>query len=410
MKTFLVVGKNFSGLKNKIEERGDNFIVLRDKATLKNPEKKLKQSVVVDFSDNKALIEAVDELEPKIDGVITIYENYVLAAAEIAQHLNLPGMPIEAAKACTDKALMRAMFDTAPETISPDYAVVEAEDDLRTFADSHQFPLILKPANLQKSLLVTKNDSLDELIDSYRDAIQRLDEVYSKYAPGRKPKIVVEEYLEGPVHSVDAFIEGDGTVKVLENVVDYQTGYDIGYDDNFHYSRLLPSRLSQPEQAAIRHTAKLACEALGMKNSPAHIEIIRTPKGPRVVEVGARNGGYRERMHRLANGLDIVSMALDIVCGQVVDIRPKKNEPCAVLELFPKTPGIFSGIGNDDELKNLASLTYFAVKQPIGEHVGKSSEGYKMCAIIILHNKDSEQFQADLDFINDKVAVITSAK
>ena len=32
MATFLIVGKNFSGLKNKILERGDNYILLQDQA------------------------------------------------------------------------------------------------------------------------------------------------------------------------------------------------------------------------------------------------------------------------------------------------------------------------------------------------------------------------------------------
>ena len=52
------------------------------------------------------------------------------------------------------------------------------------------------------------------------------------------------EYIKGSIHSVDAFVDSDGSPQVLEQVVDYETGFDVGYDDNFHYSRILPSRLS----------------------------------------------------------------------------------------------------------------------------------------------------------------------
>jgi hypothetical protein len=193
----------------------------------------------------------------------------------------------------------------------------------------------------------------------------------------------------------------------LDDIVDYQTGYDIGFDDNFHYSRVIPSKLSHSIQKEFRDVAVKAVEALGMKSSAAHIEIIVTKEGPRVVEIGARNGGYRERMHELANGIDILGNQLSTILDQPLDITPKKNEPCAVLELFPKTPGIFSGIQNEDLLKGLQSFSYLSIKPKIGDFVGKSSQGYKASAVIVLHSNDSSVFQNDLQFVNDQVCVTT---
>jgi hypothetical protein len=92
---------------------------------------------------------------------------------------------------------------------------------------------------------------------------------------------------------------------------------------------------------------------------------------------------------------------------QPLDITPKKNEPCAVLELFPKTPGIFSGIQNEDLLKGLQSFNYLSIKPKIGDFVGKSSQGYKASAVIVLHSNDSSVFQNDLQFVNDQVCVTT---
>jgi len=145
-----------------------------------------------------------------------------------------------------------------------------------------------------------------------------------------------------------------------------------------------------------------------MRNSPAHVEIIYTERGPRIVEIGARNGGYRSRMHRLANGLDINQISLDLAIGKQPHIIATKNESCAVLELFPKTPGKFLGINNEDGLKELSSLKYLKIKQKIGGRVGKSSDGYKMCAIIALHNTDAAQFNKDLEFVNNQVRIRTA--
>jgi glutathione synthase/RimK-type ligase-like ATP-grasp enzyme len=63
---------------------------------------------------------------------------------------------------------MRELFATAPTKISPDFAVITSEREVRDFAAQHTFPLIIKPANLSKSLLVTKSSSLEELLMNYQ--------------------------------------------------------------------------------------------------------------------------------------------------------------------------------------------------------------------------------------------------
>lgn len=408
MSHILIVGQKHSSLTEYIETHGHTYTHLQDVLKTRFPDKKFKHRVVADFSSKESLQATVDTITTPIDAVLTTYENYILPAAQIAHHLDLPGLPISAAEACTDKYLMRSLFDKATEKISPQFATVGTEQDVRQFAADHSFPLILKPANLAKSLLVTKSLSLDELIKNYRHSVELLQTTYRKYAPNRTPKLIIEEFLEGSIHSVDAFVDGDGTPHVLNEVVDYQTGFDIGYDDNFHYSRLLPSRLSTDDQAALRHCATVAIRALGIKNSPAHVEVIMTKDGPRIVEIGARNGGYRERMHGLANGIDITGAALTLALGGKPNIAAVRNDPCAVLELFPKNPGIFTGIKNLEKLKALPSLTYLSVKATPDTFIGKAADGYKMAAVVMLHNKDHDQFQHDLDFIAESVAVETT--
>lgn len=409
MTHILIVGKSFSGLKAYLADHEYDYTVLQDINTTKFPEKRFKHRVVANFSNQAQLLQTVTTLHQKhpIDGLLTTYENYILSAAHIAKHLGLPGMDPSAALACTDKERMRELFAAAPAKISPEFAVVTSEEDLKSFARHHRFPLIIKPANLSKSLLVTKSSTLDELVKNYRKTVSQIDAVYTKYAPGRQPKLLIEEFLEGPIFSVDAFVDAAGTPHVLQNVVDYQTGYDIGYDDNFHYSRLLPTRLPFEQIEAIRRVAAAGCQALGMSSSPAHIEIIYTADDPRIVEIGARNGGYRERMHALANDIDITKNAIALSLNTPLDLHPKKDGHVGVFELFPKTPGIFSGILGEEKLRNLSSLHYLSIKAKPGQFVGKAGDGYKMCAVVILYNTDASQFEQDADMLRTAIAVAT---
>lgn len=405
MSHILIVGRNFSGLRDYLAKHGHSYTLLQDINATKYPDKKIKHRTLANFTSKELLLSAVDTLKVRPDAVFSIYENYVLPTAWIAEHLKLPGMPITSAEACTDKYLMRSLFDKAPEKISPAFEIVCSENDVMQFAKEHSFPLILKPANLVKSLLVTKNHNIEELIANYRKSVKLLESTYKTFAPNREPKLIIEEFLEGSIHSIDAFVDQNGEPHILEQVVDYQTGYDIGFDDNFHYSRLLPSNLSIEDSAALRHCAAVGVKALGMKNSPAHIEIIITKEGPRIVEIGARNGGYRDRMYGLANGIDITGAALATALGEKPSITATRNDGCAVLELFPKNPGYYDGISDFTKLEKLSSLNYLKIVATENKFIGKSSDGFKMAAIVILHNSDLTQLSSDLEFISKNVLV-----
>lgn len=406
MNHILIVGRRFSSLTNYLDEHGYSHTYLKDIRITKSPDKYNGNRIVVDFSDKKNIIEALAKVKKPVDGVVATYENYILVTAWISKYLGLPGLPLNSAVACTDKNAMRRKFATAPTQISPDFKLIDNERDILDFSANHSFPLIIKPTNLSKSLLVTRSNDLKELQENYRKSISLLAGAYNKYAPHRVPKLLIEEFLEGSIHSVDAFADKYGTPMVLEQIVDYQTGYDIGYDDNFHYSRILPSKLIQTDQHKLRECAAMGIKALGMKNSPAHVEIIMTTNGPRLVEIGARNGGYRERMHSIANGIDLIGASLDIALGNKPSIKATRNDSIAVLELFPKTGGYFKQLRNESKLRKLQSINYVSIKALPGDRIGQSSEGYKTTAIIILHNSNKKQFEKDLAYVNKSVSVV----
>jgi biotin carboxylase len=273
---------------------------------------------------------------------------------------------------------------------------------VRKFAENHSFPLILKPANLVKSLLVTKSDTLDELLANFARTSQTIEATYQQHAPSRQPRILIEEFLDGSLHSVAAFADQNGSPHILQQVVDLIPARERGFDDNFLYQRTLPSRLSEDEQSAMYECAAEGMRALKMKSTPAHIEIILTAKGPRIVEIGARNGGYRERMYDIASGIDIVQAAIDAATGKNPNLTPARNEPCAVIEIFPVGSGTFSSITEAKKIASLPSCVYFASKVKPGEQVGPAADGYKRCAIIVLHNTDQQQFAKDLQFVQQQ--------
>ncbi len=159
-KRILIVGQKISTLVKYLDDNGYDYIVLKDLKRTIFPDRKFKRRVLCDFSNRETVLSAVETIKKPIHGVVATYETYILPAAWIAEHLRLPGIPVESAEACTDKFIMRSLFSQALEKISPDFRIIKSENDVYDFAKTHDLPLIIKPANLSKSLLVTKSQNL----------------------------------------------------------------------------------------------------------------------------------------------------------------------------------------------------------------------------------------------------------
>jgi len=363
--------------------------------------------IPVDFTSQESILASLPRRPKDLDGVITIYETYVYGAAVITRHFGLPGMTPQAAKTCSDKILMRQKFLDYQPAITPGFASVQSWSDVLGFIRSHTFPFMLKPANLTKSLLVTKNHNPQELKQNYEFATKTIANLYQKHRVRQAPKLLIEEFLEGSVHSVDGFAGQGGVMRILDQVIDYQTGYDIGKQENYHFSRRLPSRLPKTVQSGIRQVAEQGMKALQMQSSPAHVEVVVTKKGPKIVEIGARLGGYRPRMHSYANRIDLYQANINTALGLKPDITASANKNCAVLELFPDQEGLFTEISNLEKLNHLPSIQYVSIKAKPYSRIGLSSQGYKASIIVMLGNEDSEQFERDYAYVKDKVEVRT---
>ncbi|MCD8484556.1 ATP-grasp domain-containing protein [Candidatus Woesebacteria bacterium] len=214
-------------------------------------------SIKLDLSSQEAIQSGLQSLDvPHIDSLISIYENFVRPKAWIAEALGVASISVPAAIAATDKVIMRQKFLEFDPRISPQFAEVESWDDAQQFVETYGLPVILKPAHLVKSLLVSKNESLEELRRNYDYMVENMSSVYHKYnVESRQPKIIIEEFLSGQQFSVEAFVRNENEIFLTDSVTEQVTAREFGVEDSFLYSRTLPSQLPENEQAAIRDVA-----------------------------------------------------------------------------------------------------------------------------------------------------------
>lgn len=408
MANFLVIGKHFADMRAKLASDNHVSLLLFDEALKPLPYLDTVSHIRCNFSSRRSILRALEQLDMPIDGVINMFEQYVLPASFIAGELGVLGLPQAAAEACNDKLLMRKLFAQSSQTISPEFKEVNSEEDITDFTEQFGFPVVIKPAHLSKSLLVEKCENLKQALTAYQHIGSRLTAVYAKYAPTRQPRLLIEQYMAGPSYSVAAFVDNEGEINMIDDAADLVTGNDAGYSDNFLYSRRMPTALSRQELDSLFQVAIAGIKSLGIKNSVTHIELIVTKDGPKLIEIAARIGGYRSEMLSLSHGVDMMEGIIATALGNQAPTQIIKNEPSATFELFPHQPGKFLSLANQDQLENLPSLNSFIIKKPLGSYTGKASDGFKACASIVLHNADRRRFETDFDFVKQHVKVITS--
>lgn len=352
-----------------------------------------------DFSRPLAeLVAAVREIQGRcgIACLFNVGEFYVAQTADVAAALGVPGISPAAARLCLDKSVMRRRFQ---ERIGPEAAarfrVVTSESELMAFADELGYPVFLQPSNVAASMWATLNTSPEMLLSNYRAMLSEVPKYYEKL--GKKSAtltVVAAEYLSGSNTSIDCLADQTGRVYTTP-VVDVLTGRDVGIDDFHHFARLVPSRLSAPEQKELERLAVAGVQALDMTTCAAHVEFIGTQLG----EIAARPGGNRHRILELACGMDVLHAYYQILCGQNPDLRQERKLAAAVVTPFAPPNGTLRTIRNLDRLTRLPGYLYHEVRAQPGASVGLAKSGHRAPLYVELMSADADAVRGSVNQI-----------
>ena len=72
--------------------------------------------------------------------------------------------------------------------------------------------------------------------------------------------------------------------------------------------------------------------SIGINHGPAHVEIMLTDQGPKMIELGARMGGDCITTHLvpLSTGIDMVKATIQIALGECPSIAPRFDKGAAI--------------------------------------------------------------------------------
>ena len=309
------------------------------------------------------------------EGIMTLATDMPMRSVAYAcKKLGLVGISYDTAVKATDKGEMIKAFEAA-DVEHPWYYIISDLANAQDVLDKVTYPCITKPTDNAGSRGVMLVNSRQELEDALSYSSEN----------GRSGAVIVEEYMVGPEVSVEV-IAYQGVPHVLQVTDKLTTGaphfVEMGHSQ--------PSRLDPVDLAKIRDLACRAVKAVGIENGPAHVEIMLTRDGPKMVELGARMGGDCITTHLvpLSTGIDMIKATIDICLGQTPDIAPKFQKGSAI-RFFDVPCGTITAINSVEEAQAVDGVREISFTKQIGDTAGEIGSSTDRAGFVIAQSTDA---------------------
>ena len=288
------------------------------------------ERVVVSTYDAPAMVAAARRLRARggLDGVLSIAADVPVTVATVAQALDLPGIPLAAARASADKLAMKDLLAAAGVPV-PWYAPLAGPAELARLARERGL-VVVKPVDSRGARGVVR-------VTPEVDATFAFERARSASPTGR---VMVEEFLEGPQLSSESVIQGGRAVTLGCSDRNYARLFELapfmiedgGLQPSVHLADVLPG---------VDALAARCAAALGMETGTLKGDLVLHPaRGLCVIEVALRlsGGWFATDQIPWSTGVDLVQVAARLALGERIpeaELRPRRFAPVAVRYFFP---------------------------------------------------------------------------
>lgn len=366
--------------------------------------------LAVDFNNDSALQEALAPYQDELCAITTRAESYLADFIKIIPFVPYLQTPTpESLLWASDKRLMRRHFRVADSSISPKYTLVKdySDTELERVVGQIGFPLILKPTNLAQSLLVHVCHHHEELRKAVKDTFQEIQKVYDENGRTEKPRVIAEQYMDGLQYSIDAYVSSRGRVTCCP-LVRQKTGHDIGREDFFGYLQSTPTALSASTVKNAEDVVKRGVRALGLRNTTVHVELMRIDNTWKIIEIGARIGGFRPQLHRLSCSINHGMNDVLVRMGRQPVVPRRCSRFAAAMKYYAKEEGQIVSILGLKKIEKLSSFHKLEIRKKRGDRsVFAKNGGGAIFVVYLVHDKRSELL-ADIRRVEQTVQVIVS--
>ncbi|WP_437854384.1 ATP-grasp domain-containing protein [Sorangium sp. So ce363] len=319
-------------------------------------------------ADPEAVRAALEALRPRIALMLPGFERYTASTYAAAELLGVPPQDARAERRFTplDKSGQRAALDArAPGVLQPRYRTLPVRPSAGGQALDHLgLPLVIKPADGGGGLGVFVVDEPAQR----DDAIAQI-RAMTNYDGGAFSQIVLEEYVQGTEHSIQAVAHGGRAVVLTtcEKIILRERSRDAGRLVGFREVAHIASHGAQAPQA-FQELAQRCIDATGYRSGPFHVDLIENARGVHFVEMGFRlSGGGIVALVRRVTDMDWAELS---VASHLDGREPALTRP-------PQGEGAVIGqatLASEDELRAAEQLLSRGVRAEILRFAAPASD------------------------------------
>ncbi len=389
---------------------GSRILLLRDiKSKTTDTGKDFQVDFVeyVDFTSSLKIAAALLPYQDSLRVITARGESGASRLGQVAPHVPYLRTPTpDSLRWATDKYEMRKRLKLFNPKITPKFTRVldVSKKERQRIIDKVGFPMVIKPASLEESKLVTICYHDEDLERGLKNIFRKLKVEYEKLNRLQVPLVLAEAYMEGDMYSIDSYVDSRGTVYHCP-LVRVKTGKDIGQDDFYNYLQITPSILKKQSVDNARAVAESAIHALGLRSVTAHVELMKIDNDWKVIEVGPRIGGFRPLLYELSCGID---HSLNDILIRIPKrpIIPKKCQGFAcAMKWFAKKEGIIAEIKGIKKIESLESFHSIVQNKKVGARAVFARNGGKSIFNLFLHNSDRAKLLADIRRVEQMVKI-----
>lgn len=368
--------------------------------------------VSCDMSKPNKIAEALLPYQDNLLAITCRSEQSMARFAAVIPHVPYLRTPTtESLKWASDKYEMRKRMKLYDKTITPIFTLVKenTKTERARVVEKVGFPMIIKPTNMAASLFVSICYHEEDLEKTLRTTFSKLSTAYKNDNRLEEPKLIAEQFMDGDMYSVDSYVGARGKVDHCP-LVRIKTGKMIGHDDFYGYLQITPTVLKRASIEKAQLVAEKAIHALGLRSTLTHTELMKVDDEWKVIEIGARMGGFRHELHMLTCGIDHSLNDVLVRIPAKVQMSKKCTGYACAMKWFAAKEGKISEMKGIKKIEQLESFHRIEVNKKVGDRAVFARNGGRSVFNLFLKNADRSSLLADIRRVEQMVEVKVAAR
>ena len=314
----------------------------------------------IDTTDRESILAAAKRFS--ISGIATTGSDVCIPSiGYTVDSLGLSGTGFDASLKSMNKRSMKEAFH-ANLIPSSKFRVAKTIAEVLEFRNEIGFPMAIKACDSSGSRGISRVDNEEQIEGAFNESLEISNEEF----------VIVEEWLEGVEFGVQAVVSNGEVIDMIfhnDQTTSPPKVVPIGHSVPF----------SMPElKEESRKIIQNAISALGINQTVANVDLLQTPEGTKILEIGSRIGATCiPELCESLTGVNFYEVVVDLALGKIMsDPFPRKSGAWAAILIRSRKHGNINPMPQiPEELCNEFGITSVQMDYEFGGGVHEFSTG-----------------------------------